>query len=193
MMKMSFAKNFLSGFSLFIVSSLIMGEVKGPESGLYVLAVNIMFIPLWGTIALWSRHTENDFKLRFIVLTSLLLLLGLLGAIVGVYHDPEKALGIMAVLLMLSLMFILPLYWAKRKRERNGKHLTYPTREVKYFWAYQWIAVGVLAIKSSEPMRILLSLLPGLAGGYFVILGLTGLKMRSGENRNEHEACLETP
>ena len=179
MIKMSFAKNVLSGFSLFLISSLIVGEVRGPESGLYVLAINIMFVPLWGTIVLWSKHTENGFKLRLTILTSLLLFLGLLGAIAGVYHDPEKALGIMAVFLMLSLMFILPLYWAKRKRERNGKHLTYSTREVKYFWAYQWIAVGVLAIKSSEPMRILLSLLPGLAGGYFVILGLMGLKWRT--------------
>jgi len=174
---MTIAKNLLSGFFLFLVSSLIMGEVRRPESGLYVLAINIMFIPLWGAIALWSKHAEKDFKLRLTILTSLLLFLGLLGAIAGVYHDPEKAEGIMAVFLMLSLMFILPLYWAKRKKERGGEHLTYSTREVRYFWAYQWIAVGVLVIKSNEPMKTLLSLLPGLAGGYFVILGLIELKM----------------
>lgn len=180
---MSFARNLFSGFLLFFISSLIMGEVKGPESGLYVLAINIMFIPLWGTIVLWSKHAKNDFKLRLTILTSLLLFLGLLGAIAGVYHDPEKALGIMVVFLMLSLMFILPLYWAKRKREKNGKHLSYSTREVRYFWAYQWIAVGVLIIKSNGPMKTLLSLLPGLVGGYFVILGLIGLKIKNKENK----------
>ncbi|WP_297067485.1 hypothetical protein [Thermococcus sp.] len=176
---MTIAKNLFLGLFLFLISSLIMTEVRGPESGLYVLAINIMFVPLWGTIVLWSKHTENGFKLRLTILTSLLLFLGLLGAIAGVYHDPEKALGIMVVFLMLSLMFILPLYWAKRKKERGGKHLTYSTREVRYFWAYQWIAVGVLVIKSNEPMKTLLSLLPGLAGGYFVILGLIELKMEN--------------
>ena len=180
---MSFAKNLFSGFLLFFISSLIMTEVRGLESGLYVLAINIMFVPLWGTIVLWSKHTGNNFKLRLTILTSLLLFLGLLGAIAGVYHDPEKALGIMAVFLMLFLMFIFPLYLTKRKRERSGKHLAYSTGEVKYFWAYQWIAVGVLVIKSTSPMKILLSLLPGLAGGYFVILSFIELKIGSDENR----------
>ena len=160
-----------------------MGEVRGLESGLYVLAINIMFVSLWGTIVLWSKHTGNNFELRLIILTSLLLFLGLLVAIMGIYHDPKKAGEIMAVFFMLSLMFILPLYWAKRKRERNGEHLTYPTREVGYFWAYQWIVVGVLVIKSTSPVKIFLSLLPGLAGGYFVILGLIELKIGSEENK----------
>ena len=127
---MSFVKNLLADFFLFPISSLTLAEVRGPESGLYVLAINIMFISLWGTIALWSKHTGNDVKLKLVTLTSLFLFLGLLGAITGVYHDPAKAVEIMIVFLMLLLMFILALYWAKRKKERRRKYLTYPVRRL---------------------------------------------------------------
>ncbi|NJF25577.1 hypothetical protein [Thermococcus sp. Bubb.Bath] len=182
---MGFKRSFLAGFSLIILSFILVAEVRGIESGLYVLAVNVMFIPLWGTIVLWSKDTGNGSKLRLIILTSLFLFLMLLGAIAGGYHDFEKSTGIMVVFLMLFLMFILPLYWVKRKQKRHGKHLVYPTREVKYFWAYQWIAVGVLVIKSNGPLKIFLSLSPGLVGGYLIINGLIQLKKVSKTDTEE--------
>ncbi|MDK2913241.1 MAG: hypothetical protein PWQ79_156 [Thermococcaceae archaeon] len=169
---MGFKRSFLMGFFLITLSIILIGEVRGIESGLYVLAINLMFVPLWGTIVLWSRPSGGDKRIWHIIQTSFALFLGILGIIAVVSHDLGRIMGIVAVFTILVLLFIFPLYLAKRSRDQ----LTYPSGEVKYFWAYQWIVMVVLAIKSNEPIKVFLLLLFGLIGGYLIIKGLIQLK-----------------
>ncbi|ACS32801.1 hypothetical protein [Thermococcus gammatolerans] len=181
---MRFIRSFLSGFFLILLSSLIMVRVRGLESGLYVFAINVMFIPMWGTMVLWSRGTGKNLLIKLITLTSLLSSVGALGVIALVYNDFEKATGVIVSFLAWYLLFIAPMYCAKKSRERSGEQLSYPPTDAKYFWVFQWIDTGILAVKSDEPLKVFLYLLPGLIGGYLIILGLIEAK-RAGDSMGD--------
>jgi len=172
-----FVKSLLSGFFLILLSSLIMVRVRGPESGLYVFAINVMFIPMWGTMVLWSRGTGKNLLIKLITLTSLLSSVGALGVIALVYNDFDVVAWIIVWFSVFYLAFIVPLYRAKKMKERRGEQVTYPPTDAKYFWFYQWLTIfafGVLPFH--EHVKIFLLLLPSLVGGYLIILGLIGAK-----------------
>jgi len=173
---MGFMKSLLSGFFFILVSSIVLAKVRGPESGLYVFAINMMFILWWGILILWSRHSEGDQWIKLIMLISALLALTTMGTIALFHHDFERVAGIILGFLVFYLLFTAPLYRARRIKERRGEQLTYPPNELKYFWPFQWIIIGVLAVKSNEPLRIFLYLLPGAIGGYLIINGLVQIK-----------------
>jgi len=175
---MGFMKSLLSGFFLILASFLIMTKVRGPESGLYMFAINVMFVPMWGIMVLWSKGTGRNPLIRLVILTSVLLSMGAIGALVLIYHGFEVVTWMVIWFSVWYLTFIVPLYRAKRIKERSGEQLTYPSTDVKYFWFYQWLTVFVLGIlPSHEPVETFLPLLPGVIGGYLIISGLIELKV----------------
>ena len=50
-----------------------MTKVMGSESGVYVFAINIVFIPMWGIMVLWSKGTGRNQLIRLVILTLVLL------------------------------------------------------------------------------------------------------------------------
>ena len=180
---MGFVKSLATGFLLFIVSSLLIADITDSEGGIYLLAINMMFVPLWGIIVLWSKYTKKIADREFnLVLGSFISSLVLLVILAGVYHQSTKVIGVFVVFMLLYFMFLLPLYVAKRKAEMKGEILTYSPADARYFWAYQWIVMGVFVIKSSDPFRVFQCLLPSLIGGYIIIEGLIKLKMNAMSN-----------
>lgn len=176
---MGFARSVFVGFSLFVLSSLLIAQIRGVEGGVYVFATNIMLIPIWGMMVLWSGYGEKAADAGIVIVTtSFVLFLVALGVLVGVYHDFERAIAVIVVFIMFSIpLFLLNL--AKRKAGTRGKNLTYPPTDVRYFWFYQWLIVITMSIKAEDSLMTFLRLLPALIGGYLIIDGLVKLELNA--------------
>ncbi|AMM53100.1 hypothetical protein QDY65_06270 [Pyrococcus kukulkanii] len=171
-------KKYLVGgmFGLFLSFSFVARQ--GLLRGVYVLSINSLIIFVWTVLTAHGRGKHRiALKIQtYLIFGTLSVFFATLFLMGIVYNRWDLVGGLLMIFVAFSL-FILMLIIFERIAVQKGKELKYSPRDMKVFWAFQWLANLSLVLKSNTPLETFLLILPAILGGYLLFKGLVTIKL----------------